>query len=78
MDGPPGATFTAAGVETYVNAQATLGGSADRSSQFQCAAPYRLELPAPQTDLRYWHYAAAVAPTSGDNLVVRIVAADAD
>ena len=77
VDGPAGATFSAAVMETYVGAQGTLSGSADRSSHFQGTAPYRVELVAPQATLRYWHYAAAVAPTGGQDLVVRVVTAGA-
>ena len=77
VDGPSGAPFTVAGVETYVDAGATMAGSADRSGRFQGTAPYTLDLMAPQASLRYWHYAAVVTPTRGDNLVVRLVAADA-
>jgi hypothetical protein len=78
IDGRAGAAFSAATVETYVNAQATLDGSVDRGRQFQGTAPHTLELTAPQADLRYWRYAAVVTPTQGDNLVVRLVAADAN
>ena len=76
VDGPPGTTFSLAAIQTYVDAQATQQGSADRSSQVQGRAPYTMDLVAPQANLRYWHYAAVVIPTGGDDLVVRLVAAD--
>jgi hypothetical protein len=76
VDGPAGATFSVAAVESYVDAGATLSGSADRSAQFQGTAPYTAELIAPQANLRYWRYAAVVTPTGGENVVVRIVAPD--
>ena len=78
VDGPPGATFSGSAVESYVDAGATLSGSADRSMQLQGTAPYTSELVAPQANLRYWRYAVVVTPTGGENVVVRIVAPDAN
>ena len=75
VDGPAGATFSMAAVQTYVDARATQQGSADRSSQVQGRAPYTTELVAPEANLRYWRYAAVVTPTGGDHVVVRLVAA---
>jgi len=77
VDGPPGATFSVAAVESYVDAGATMSGSADRSVQFQGTAPHSIELVAPQAGLRYWRYALVVTPTGGEHVMVRLVSTDA-
>jgi hypothetical protein len=73
VDGPAGAQFSLALVETYVPNDLALANSGDQSSQLDGTAPYRLPLEPPAPDLRYWHYAVVATPVDASDLTVSVV-----